>query len=414
MLDRIKASLSSLAPAEQRVGKLVLADPRAFANLPVTELADRAHGRLEDVVRGGPEIDLDVRLARGHALAGADVERHAGPAPVVDFGAQCDKGFGAAVGVHPALVAVAGHRLPIHRAGAVLAAHHMLAQGLGRPAPQGAQHLEFFVADGVGMGVDGGFHGDGAQQLQGVVLHHVAQRAGAFVETAALFHAQFFGDGDLDVGDVLAPPQRLKQCVAKAQREQVLHRRLAQVVVDPEDLLFTKHPTHHRIDGAVGRQVVPEGFFQHDARLGGVEAGRSQLLADGGEQGRRGREVHDHRVGLAFGQPGLQGGIVRGPGQVHAHIAQQLGKAGEFFRVGALVAFDPLEFGLDALAVLRVAEGIAPHANDASALGQGAVAEGLEQGRHQFAPDQIAGATEENEVKSHGGRGGVSYMKIFL
>ena len=41
MLDRIKASLPSLAPAEQRVGKLVLADPRAFAKLPVTELADR-------------------------------------------------------------------------------------------------------------------------------------------------------------------------------------------------------------------------------------------------------------------------------------------------------------------------------------------------------------------------------------
>ena len=51
MLDRIKASLPSLAPAEQRVGKLVLADPRAFANLPVTELADRAHVSKPTVVR---------------------------------------------------------------------------------------------------------------------------------------------------------------------------------------------------------------------------------------------------------------------------------------------------------------------------------------------------------------------------
>ncbi len=51
MLDRIKASLPSLAPAEQRVGKLVLADPRAFANLPVTELADRAHVSKPAVVR---------------------------------------------------------------------------------------------------------------------------------------------------------------------------------------------------------------------------------------------------------------------------------------------------------------------------------------------------------------------------
>ncbi|WP_332774856.1 MurR/RpiR family transcriptional regulator [Polaromonas sp.] len=51
MLDRIKASLPSLAPAEQRVGRLVLSDPRAFANLPVTELASRSHVSKPTVVR---------------------------------------------------------------------------------------------------------------------------------------------------------------------------------------------------------------------------------------------------------------------------------------------------------------------------------------------------------------------------
>jgi len=51
MLDRIKASLPSLAPAEQRVAKLVLLDPRTFASLPVTELAERAHVSKPTVVR---------------------------------------------------------------------------------------------------------------------------------------------------------------------------------------------------------------------------------------------------------------------------------------------------------------------------------------------------------------------------
>ena len=51
MLDRIKASLSSLAPAEQRVGSLVLRDPRVFANLPVSELAARAGVSKPTVVR---------------------------------------------------------------------------------------------------------------------------------------------------------------------------------------------------------------------------------------------------------------------------------------------------------------------------------------------------------------------------
>jgi len=59
MLDRIRASLPSLAPAEQRVGKLVLSDPRLFANLPVSELADRAHVSKPTVVRFCRSVGYD-------------------------------------------------------------------------------------------------------------------------------------------------------------------------------------------------------------------------------------------------------------------------------------------------------------------------------------------------------------------
>jgi len=51
VLDRIQASLPSLAAAEQRVGRLVLSDPRAFANLPVSELAERSHVSKPTVIR---------------------------------------------------------------------------------------------------------------------------------------------------------------------------------------------------------------------------------------------------------------------------------------------------------------------------------------------------------------------------
>ncbi len=59
MLERIKASLPSLAPAEQRVARLVLANPRAFASLPVTELADRAHVSKPTVVRFCRSVGYD-------------------------------------------------------------------------------------------------------------------------------------------------------------------------------------------------------------------------------------------------------------------------------------------------------------------------------------------------------------------
>jgi len=51
MLDRISASLPSLAPAEQRVGQLVLADPHSFARLPVRELAEKSNVSKPTVVR---------------------------------------------------------------------------------------------------------------------------------------------------------------------------------------------------------------------------------------------------------------------------------------------------------------------------------------------------------------------------
>ena len=65
MLDRITASLPSLAPAEQRVGRLVLADARATAAQPVARAAGRigsgrvrvelaGEGRAADAARPAP------------------------------------------------------------------------------------------------------------------------------------------------------------------------------------------------------------------------------------------------------------------------------------------------------------------------------------------------------------------------
>ncbi|MEY4420198.1 MAG: hypothetical protein RLZZ498_794 [Pseudomonadota bacterium] len=51
MLERIKSTLSSLTPAEERVGKLLLSDPRTFGTLPVAELAERAKVSKPTVVR---------------------------------------------------------------------------------------------------------------------------------------------------------------------------------------------------------------------------------------------------------------------------------------------------------------------------------------------------------------------------
>jgi RpiR family carbohydrate utilization transcriptional regulator len=59
VLDRIRASVPALPPAEQRVAQLVLADPQAFARLPVGELAQRAAVSKPTVVRFCRSVGYD-------------------------------------------------------------------------------------------------------------------------------------------------------------------------------------------------------------------------------------------------------------------------------------------------------------------------------------------------------------------
>ena len=71
MLDRIRASIPALPPAEQRVAKLVLADARSFASLPVGELADRAAVSKPTVVRFCRSVGYDGLADFKLKLAGA-------------------------------------------------------------------------------------------------------------------------------------------------------------------------------------------------------------------------------------------------------------------------------------------------------------------------------------------------------
>lgn len=71
MLDRIKASIPALPPAEQRVAKLLLSDPRAFATLPVAELAERSHVSKPTVVRFCRSVGYDGLADFKRKLAGS-------------------------------------------------------------------------------------------------------------------------------------------------------------------------------------------------------------------------------------------------------------------------------------------------------------------------------------------------------
>ncbi len=56
-----------------------------------------------------------------------------------------------------------------------------------------------------------------------MVLDYVAQSAGLLVEGTAALDAEGFGDGDLNVVNVVALPDRLKYAVGKTENEEVLN-----------------------------------------------------------------------------------------------------------------------------------------------------------------------------------------------
>jgi hypothetical protein len=110
--------------------------------------------------------------------------------------------------------------------------------------------LSFSSRTAFGVEVIGRLHRDQAQKLHHVVLDHVAHGAGIVVIFAAPAHADGFGHGDLDVIDILRVPERFEQDIGEAHRHQVLDGFLAQIMVDPVDLIFGEMPRQRGVQRA--------------------------------------------------------------------------------------------------------------------------------------------------------------------
>ncbi len=120
-----------------------------------------------------------------------------------------------------------------------------------------------------------------------MVLHHVAQRTGLVVITGAAFKTDRFGNRDLHVVDMGGIPQRLVKRVGETQRHQVLHRLLAEIVVDAEDLLFLEDVTDGVVQLLRGSEIPADRLFDNDAGRAGNQLVFADLVGDIAENTRR-------------------------------------------------------------------------------------------------------------------------------
>ena len=184
-------------------------------------------------MRGAFEHHGDLGHPAAQPLAGAQVERHPGPAAGVDVDPDRGERLGRGVGGDAVFLEVADDLLAALPAAGELPARRVGGEVLGEP--DGGEDLFLLGAQVVGVEGNRFLHRGQRQELQQVVLDDVAGRADAVVVACPAAGADVLGHGDLDVVHVVRVPQRLEELVGEAQRQDVLHRLLAQVVVDPED-----------------------------------------------------------------------------------------------------------------------------------------------------------------------------------
>ena len=217
----------------------------AFLRLDVQHQLIRHHvlhlSFAEQHERSAAELNHDMGTAVGQPLAGAQVERNARPAPVVDHQPHGDKGFGARIRRHALFGTVGGHALAIHGAVSVLPANGLAEHVLITERLDGMKDFGLLVAHRVRLEGNWRLHRGEGDELHDVVRHHVAEGASAIVVAAAFFYPHGFSHRNLNVVNVAAIPDGLENPVCETERQNVLHRLFSQIVIDAVDLAFGNH-----------------------------------------------------------------------------------------------------------------------------------------------------------------------------
>src|SRR5260221_12140340 len=75
--------------------------------------------------------------------------------------------------------------------------------------------------------------------------------------------AEFLVDGDLYVVDIVTIPDRLEHAVGKAHDQNVLYRLLAEVMIDPVDLMLVDDFEELGVQRFGGLEIRAKGLFDH-------------------------------------------------------------------------------------------------------------------------------------------------------
>ena len=201
------------------------------------------------------------------------------------------------------------------------------------------------------------------------------------------------------MADAATPPQRLEQRIAEPQRDQVLHRLLAEVVIDAIDLLFGEDRAHTAIDELGGGAVVAQRLLEHHARFRCHDPGGREVVAGEREQTRSGRQENDASGVLAALERRVQLSEVLRVGRIHLHVVHLRGE-------GAPASLRELVLGemlaatrFDLREIIRLREVRARHRKHAGRRPHLSGNVTAIKRRHQLAHGEVARSAEQHHVE---------------
>ena len=125
-----------------------------------------------------------------------------------------------------------------------------------------------------------------------MILHDVANGADLFVERAPALNSELLGHGDLHILHIHAIPDRLEKGIGEAEIQKILHRLLAQVVIDAKYGFLGKHLVQRGVQRLGAGEIAAERLF--DDHAGPVRAaGLREPLHDARKQAGRNRQIVD-------------------------------------------------------------------------------------------------------------------------
>src|SRR5215813_5392779 len=110
-----------------------------------------------------------------------------------------------------------------------------------------------------------------------MVLHDIAQRSGLLIERAAPLNTDALCRSDLNVIDIIAIPDRLKDSVCKAEDQDILYGLLAEVVIDAENLFLVENLVYLVIQFPGRFQIMSERFLDDDPSVAFLRMGHAML-----------------------------------------------------------------------------------------------------------------------------------------